>query len=56
MAGAARVGRRVVKELHWAMPGGPGRPAMWAELEDLEEMRRRKREVWRRGMDDEEEQ
>jgi hypothetical protein len=46
------VGSRLVRELHWALPGGPGRPHMAAEMEDLETMRRREREVWRRGVDE----
>jgi hypothetical protein len=46
------MGSRLVRELHWALPGGPGRPHMAAEMEDLETMRRREREVWRRGVDE----
>ncbi len=43
---------RAIKALHWALPGGPGRPYPWAELDDLEAMRRRKREIWRQGVDE----
>ena len=48
-----RLARAVVWELHWGIPGGPGRPDPWAELDDLEAMRRREREVWRQGTDEE---
>ena len=34
------------------MPGGPGRPDMWAERKDLVDMRRREREVWRKGVEE----
>jgi hypothetical protein len=43
---------RAISALHWALPGGPGRPYPWAELDDLEAMRRRKREIWRQGVDE----
>ena len=52
-ATVARIGQRIIKELHWALPqGNAGSPTPWAELDELEEMRRRKREVWRRGVDE----
>jgi hypothetical protein len=45
--------RRALRGIGWgAMPGGPGRTDMWAELDDLEAKRRREREVWRRGVDE----
>ena len=44
---------RVVRGWVWgAMPGGPGRTDMGADLAELEARRRREREVWRRGTDD----
>jgi hypothetical protein len=44
--------RRVVRELHWALPGGPGRAHPWEQVDDIERRRRRDAEIWRQGTDE----
>lgn len=46
--------RRVLQGWVWgAMPGGPGRIDMGADMHELEARRRREQEIWRQGTEDE---